>query len=387
MRLRLKTMHIVFACGDTLADWNPETAKTMSGGSEVAVVELSARLAAKGHRVEVFTSCGWDGERDYDGVKYFFTDRLWSVAKCNALIVWRNADLFEVPLLTKTKLLWVHDLQPQNSTHRRLLRADRVVSVSAWHRKFLIEAERLHPEHVTWMRGGIPLERFHWSANIGAIRDPLKVVYASSPDRGLIPLLEMWPHVLAAVPQAELHVFYNYPGWKKRVVMQNDPYGVDVTIEIDRLLRRSPRVMVHGRLTQDELAREFMSAGVLAYPTDFNETLGAIMMEAKAAGLRIVTSRLAALCETVPPHGILISGDPKDDFYRQKFVQALVYALTAPETGCIDAMNREVSKDFAFKHYSWNGREDAWLDLIDECTENNKLGMMPPYRPFMERAR
>ena len=43
-----------------------------------------------------------------------------------------------------------------------------------------------------------------WNGN------PKRVVYASSPDRGLVYLLKNWEKVTKEVPDAELNVFYGF---------------------------------------------------------------------------------------------------------------------------------------------------------------------------------
>ena len=68
-------------------------------------------------------------------------------------------------------------------------------------------------------------------------------------------------------------------------------------------------VVAHGRVDQQTLAREMLSAGVWILPTWFCETSCISAMEAQAAGLRIVASKLAALEETVADRGELITED------------------------------------------------------------------------------
>ena len=54
-------------------------------------------------------------------------------------------------------------------------------------------------------------------------------------------------------------------------------------------------------------------------------------MEAQAAGLRIVTSSIAALNETVGPRGHLIPGDWLSEEYQKAFLDYVVLELTRPE--------------------------------------------------------
>src|SRR5260370_15819323 len=160
---------IVIACGDCWEVWNPETAAKFGiGGSETAVIEMSKRLARLGHRVRVYTSCG--EAKTYDGVEYFPTAQL--KGSDDLLIVWRFAPFLDLP--AKERWLWIHDVFAMNATRENLAKADRVLVLSEWHRRFVLEYHAQHginPEKVTLTRNGIDLERFKQKAGI---RDPHK---------------------------------------------------------------------------------------------------------------------------------------------------------------------------------------------------------------------
>jgi len=75
-------------------------------------------------------------------------------------------------------------------------------------------------------------------------------------------------------------------------------------------------VVFHGRISPKRLAEQFRAASVWAYPDWFHETSCIIAMQAQAAGLRIVTSALAALNETVAERGVLLAKDPHSEAHR-----------------------------------------------------------------------
>src|SRR5205823_3803872 len=100
------------------------------------------------------------------------------------------------------------------------------------------------------------------------------------------------------VPQAELHLYYGFKNWEYSA--QFDPKQMDLINRLKQQISdmKSLDVVYHDRVNQQQLAEEFLSAGVWLYPTWFSETSCISAMEAQAAGVRMITSNIAALKET-----------------------------------------------------------------------------------------
>lgn len=289
-------LDVVFSTGDAWQEWNPLIMRGRGiGGSETAVVEMAKRLAHKGHRVRVYGSCGRDGEGIYDGVEYRQAHKVELLDledPADVLVAWRS-----IPLLAsakaKIKLLWVHDVYAMGGPDGLLLEADRVLALSEWHKGNLVRHHGLAPEHVHVTRNGIDLSRFKqeghddgcmhtndpsygrpWKCAPGCpmARDPHKVIYSSSPDRGLESLLLMWQRIRAQVPDATLHVFYGTDLWKACAASDPALQSRIGTLEHNLKLLEKDGVVMRGKVDQLTLAREMLSAGVWAYPTWFSET-------------------------------------------------------------------------------------------------------------------
>jgi glycosyltransferase involved in cell wall biosynthesis len=294
-------MDIVFACAVTDEEWNPDTARERGiGGSETAVIEMARRLADLGHRVRVFCSTPADGL--FDGVEYRSMARITDVRGCDILIAWRDAGSMDyVP--AKSKWLWVHDTSIGAANSWNLHLADRVLALSDWHAKHLIEKASVDWEKVSTTRNGLDLSRF----TADPPRTPHRALYTSSPDRGLEQLLDVWPQVRAGVPDAELHVFY---GWDmlERMALR-DPkssQGVFFAVLKEKLAALDGHgVFVHGRVDQKALADEMLRSGVWVHPstqpdgTEFTETSCIGSLEAQAAGMNVVYRPVGALPESV----------------------------------------------------------------------------------------
>jgi len=372
-------LDLVFLVGHQAEPWNPTTVDQRGiGGSETMAMHMARLLAAKGHAVRLYGQCTPSMEGVFDGVEYLDASRYQDVT-CDIMISSRKPvavdDQFR--LNAKVRMLWVHDVHcGQELDFVRDLRFDRILCLSAWHKSFFERCyPRMNPDKVIQTRNGIDLRRFEgWET-----RDTRRVVYSSSPDRGLAALLDMWPEIRARVPDASLHVYYGFGNWEMFARMSDDQPGLRKLAHLRHLATTSPGVVFHDRVNQNELAREFMRSGVWAYPTWFHETSCITAMEAQAAGLNVVTSALAALNETVGEHGKLIDwGRPEYDHstdplpeYRAQFIEATVAAL---KDGAQPAAQAR-----AFAEFSIETLADDWDKMLHEIFEDVSARVVPRF--------
>lgn len=189
-----------------------------------------------------------------------------------------------------------------------------------------------------------------------------RVVYTSSPDRGLDTILEhIWPRVIAAVPDAELHVYY---GWKNfEALRASHPDLAEFQQKCAVLALQTNNVVFHGRVTQDRLAQELRKASIWLYPTYFNETYCISAVEAQLAGAIPITNHRAALAETVREGVIIPEGDVRQQ--GEQYADAVINLLTNTETA--EALRRKVLAEAP--QLSWETVAGHWrrsvLDLDD----------------------
>lgn len=124
---------------------------------------------------------------------------------------------------------------------------------------------------------------------------PGRVVYCSSPDRGLHWLLQEWPAIKAAVPHATLSIFYRLEPWLRG--WDATPHFPPVeplrsrALYIEECLRRFKAaggmgVTVRDSVSRDVIEREMASAEVLGYPcatTTWSEGFSCTILECCAA--------------------------------------------------------------------------------------------------------
>jgi glycosyltransferase involved in cell wall biosynthesis len=375
-------LDIVFYTGPAVEEWNPSTfTQSGIGGSETMAWELSRRLARLGHKVRLYGDC-LDSGGVYDGVEFIHHDQ-YSNINCDVLISSRQPraidNVFNVN--AKIRICWMHDVHCGDSlTHPRSLRFDRVFALSEWHKgNILARYPFMHSDQVVVTRNGIDLSRY----SSPTTRNPHRAIYSSSPDRGLQVIVSSMAKIRERVPDAELHVFYGFKTWETSANSMND-HGQLGTINYLKNLMDASRVNgvhYHDRVNQKDLATEQLRSGVWAYPTWFTETSCITAMEAHAAGLRIVTSPIAALNETVGSRGKMIRGenggvlDWLSPEYSTKFINAVVDAMTNS-----DDSDRIRLAEYAESHFCLDKLAKEWDEILHQTIDEVQRDLVLPYK-------
>jgi glycosyltransferase involved in cell wall biosynthesis len=348
---------ITIMCGQTLDNWSSATPDEQGiGGSETAVVEITRRLQKDGFQVSVFNSCGID-EGKQDGVLYVDHRRWRPDLKTDTHVSWRSPHPDIARIEAETKWLWMHDLNKRDDlTEENTHEYQRIFGVSQFHADYLARVYPFMAGRTSALPNGVNLDRF----DLEVEREPFKVIYTSSPDRGLIHLLDMWPQILATEPEAELHIFY---GWDNidRLIEMGDQSMVAYK-ELCLLKGKQHGINWRGRVSQGELAREFLSAQVWAYPTSFVETFCVGAVEAMAADCYITTSGVGNLPYVVGDAGWVIPGHAGSTTYRKRFM-GLVLA------GLIDVEVRNKFKGMGpeqAKQWTWDEAYKVWAEALTE---------------------
>lgn len=361
-------LDIVFMAGDGLEVWNGSSKDL--GGSETMLLQMAKGLADKGHKVRVYNSCG-NTEGLYDGVEYHLTSRFHDL-NCDVLVISRQttylADQYNIN--AKVKYLWVHDVLPLGFTNQLLLKADRILCLSDWHKENVINFCNVHPSHIIKTRNGVDLKLFDKKID----RKKYKFINSSSPDRSWpILLSKIWPRIKEKFPEGELHLFYGFYNWEKSAV--NNPAQLDLIASLKKQIEdmKGLGVVYHGRVNQEVLAEEMMSSNVLLYSTWFNETFYIGGAQCLLAGTRFVGSNIAAIKETVGKYGRLIDGEWTNQDYQDRFVQAAIEA--------VDDSDREPMKEYARKTYNLETLIDSWEEMFYNLIEEVKTNPIIPYYP------
>lgn len=357
--------------GQAWERWSPASiATTGIGGSETATYFMARELVRLGHKVTVLSDC--EGmEQDYEGATFVDYKRALNNFKdftADIFICSRQIEALAAPWTFKKSFLWVHDVHvgartPEIDT--LLKRVDHVFCLSNWHKDFFLETyPQLPRDKIIVTKNGLDMRRF--------TREPKKIgnrlIYSSSPDRGLEKLLELMPKIKAQVPDVELHIYYGFDNWKKMVANHGSAMDKKRVEFLERSLEDMTvqgLVTYHGRVSQQALANAFLAAKVWAYPTWFTESNCISAMEAQAGGCVPVTTALAALPETVS-HGYILKPPCTSPEYAQAFVKRVVSLLQ-------DDSEREkyatAGRAYTFAMHGWEHVARHWENHFYQSLE------------------
>jgi len=269
-------LSVLIWTGPGFESWGPISIERGGiGGSETAVVHMARELCRRGHQVRVLSDCE-PYQGIHDGVEYLHFPAIQHLPTQtpDILVTSRQPEivLAEDKLQPKATLLWVHDIHcgsPTTRMHEAFLRIDRCLCLSEWHRGFFLDVYPfLNPATVLVTRNGIDTSLY--------AREPRKegnrLIFSSSPNRGLDVLLEYLPEIEAQVPDVELHVYYGFKNWRRAAEMSHDEAQLRLIGDFEARIRSSKHVVWHDRVSQRELAQAQLASKIWAYPTAFSET-------------------------------------------------------------------------------------------------------------------
>jgi glycosyltransferase involved in cell wall biosynthesis len=361
-------------CFVDLTDWDynvdaPTTGPL--GGSQSAMCYLSVALARDGHDVTVMT--GTKRPAIVSGVECInaslCSGAFFRARKFDAVIILNSSSgskaRSSMPPSTKL-ILWTQHETVQPAMCKLALqeiseRWDGIVCVSDWQRNSYIEAFKLNPDRLTVLRNAIApcFERLFLSEEDlrRAKSNPLTLAYTSTPYRGLHHLLEIFPTLRRERPEATLSVYSSMAVYRK-----HESYDAGMFKAGYDALKAMDGVEYVGSLPQPALAERLATAHILAYPNIFPETSCIAVMEAMAAGLRVVTTDFGALPETTEGYADLVPIDFKDQSqYVQEYTRALRLNARYPvnERDLCDQVVR------MNRHHTWSVRARQWAGYLN----------------------
>lgn len=353
----LRPETIIIGAPMGLEPWGPrKLSQGGLGGSETAVIKLAESFAKDRRRPIVYNPI--DSPGYYNGVCYRPVEHFRPEISSDLYIAWRHPEAADMAINTQHLALWLHDTDcGDRLTPERERRFNSIVVLTEWHKAHVLKTYPfINADKVHVIGNGVDPSRFAGDVQ----RDPKKVIYSSSPDRGLDIVLEhIWPKVIEQVPDATLHVYYGWDSFSKAAVIPGYEFMQNFKTHLDQLFLQSKNVVQHGRIPQDLLAKEMQEASIWLYPTYFSETYCITAVEAQLAGALPITNRIAGLEETVQS-GIFIPGDVRDPEVQKAFVETTIKALQQED----DPKFRQMIKDHA-PVQTWDWVADQWLQFLN----------------------
>ena len=344
-------------------DWTNPWTKGI-GGSETSHIELVERLARRGFNVWSFAPTPATSALGPKGVVWQKHEALRQDEGAGIYIWYRTPDKFDRVKGPGERWWFVaQDLDyPDSWTPERLAKVDRYICLCHEHVLYTLGRYPSLAGRVYTSSNGIRSDYIR-GMHLRPDRDPNRMLFPSSPDRGLKLLLEQWWRIREVNPEATLAVAYGFNNME--VIYKDNPgdWRKDYQTRLEDLLGQ-PGIEVLGRIPQGQLYHEWFKTGIWAHPTDFPETSCITCMEAQACGAFPVTNDLWALKDNVG-HGWMTQGIPqKSELVRHNWLRSLFTAFTSQT-----AENRDAMLEWALNRFDWERIADQWQRWIEEDME------------------
>lgn len=345
---RKKVTDIVITCPPTgLYEWDWNTYEQNGiGGSETAACEMAKWMnELTGRKVLIFaprkdTAAFFNGGVEFrpaaDAPEYF---RFHSPV---VHIAWRHCTKFS----DDPMYVWCHDLAALGMEQGKF---DHIFALSEFHKGFLKSMHGVADSKIIVTGNGIDPNRFpakNHKKEIG------KVVFSSSPDRGLESAIKIMDEVVKVTP-ATLHVYYGFENMRKMNMGS-------LADKLERMMAERPWVKYHGNVSQGDLTKEISSACVWLYPTNFLETYCITAIEMLCSGVFPVVRDWGALSNTLgsaAKQGMadLIDEDPGTEKGERAFAHSVLRAF---EQHSWEKVNVDPNV------FSWEYVARQWIDLF-----------------------
>lgn len=357
-------MRIHFFAPSSLEPWDHRSLNCGGiGGTETAITELSSRLGLRGHRVTVYCptkvdtsnrgSVVWRHFRAAD----FKAAGLWII--CNAPValqcfhgrndqtIWHRCD----------NLHYEAKDQPPALTPELAKGCEKFIAMSPIHRQALLAYYPfLTPEQVVVSEPGIPTERI--ASLPPRERDPYRLIWSSSPDRGLLNCIRIFQRAREFEPRLNLHVAYDWNNIDATIKqIPNHPH---VRLKAAIAAQDQANIVWRGRLGKQELYEAYQEASYWMYPTSFFETACCAAMEAQALGCIPITQPYGALAHNVR-HGAMVLGDPSRPLVQAHYWRMLLGMISDPES--TERMREEMMAR-ALEDFTWERGVDSHEELM-----------------------
>jgi glycosyltransferase involved in cell wall biosynthesis len=240
-----------------------------------------------------------------------------------------------------------------------LVLADAIFVLSDWHREFAMhEQPDLDPDKIRVLKNCVDLERYPWSEDDAEERRLANsFFYSSSPDRGLVHILRLWPELRQRLPGATLTVAYGVERWVGGARWQHQKLG-EMAVEIEALMKQDGIFDV-GSVGQAQLAKIQTSSTAMLYPCDTiqsTETGCITAVEAGAAGAPM----FLAACDCLPSEFGDVAKFVDLPFDADEYLDQLTSVLADPDEY---AKMRDDGRRMA-EGRTWDKAAKLWLGEI-----------------------
>ena len=271
----------------------------------------------------------------------------------------------------KVRIFYAHDLAGDPEADAAVgngewYRFHRCVFVSNWQMQQYINHYK-----IPWSKCKVILNAIEPISLVNKTqKEPIKLIYTSTPHRGLDVLCGAFEH-LQKNNKAEgvhLEVFSSFGIYGSNWVQRDQ----DFKPLID-WLNDNPQATYHNSVSNEELRSVLQQADIFAYPSTWPETSSLCLMEAMSAGLLCAHSNFGALAETAANTTFMYQFHEDKTSHAVRFAGVLMLAIEGVRKGW---ERDNMAKQYADRCYNWENRKNEWKifleGLLKEPRELNK---------------
>ena len=323
-------------------------------GSEISMIEYAKGFAKRGHDVTIFSRFTHNCE--VNNVKFVkFEDIVHHISE-----KWDVAIAFMTPHPLagfKRCGLKVFNQQVNDFLYCQGWEnhVDIATAPSCAHRDYLKTISNFNNWHV--VANGVDPKQY-----VDVKKDPFKMIYMSSPDRGLHWLLEAYPEIKERIPQASLDIYYDWDMFYGAVKDKMTETGFRLRY-IDAAVKKLSRFGVkhYKGISRNEMSDRLSRSSVLAYPADtigHTEGFSVSILEAATAKCLPVIVGVDAL-ESVYK-GYIPCVSPPYIKHKKEWIDELCKVLSDE-----DYRNSWIDKSRRLSNfYSWDVLVPKFADLL-----------------------
>lgn len=324
--------------------------KGFLGGSEECVVHLAPALAELGFDVTVYTPtpAGFPKIRTFDDVLWRDISEWDPGTEDHAYVLfWRSAHLIPPKgSVDYTSFLWLHDAYygvPSSEYEK----ADVVLTISNSQERSIEKYDGFQGPFCQ-VRNGIDPQAFP-DLGTDSLRKANSFIYASSPDRGLARVFDLWPGIQGGFPGATLDIYYDWSGYKAMFPREHDA----LLARMKALQEEYPdTIKYHGGVDHTTLHEAFRRASFWFYPNKgVVETFCITAVKAMASGCWPIVPDVGALQQVCD--GTLLTAINDDNIDTPKgramLMEGVRQALQNPPT----FRQRKHLRENALARFSW----------------------------------
>jgi glycosyltransferase involved in cell wall biosynthesis len=249
------------------------------GGAEASLLTMCELWANSGHTVRLYNNPRENNESLFQQLPVNAFNPL---DPRDVLIVFRAPD-YRCVGANGLKVWWSCDQQTSGNYADFAPKVDKIVTISPRHAEYF--KERYGIENTITI--DLPVRLWEYEQEIDKVHH--RCIFTSVPDRGLTELMDAWPMIVKAVPDASLVITSDYRLW-----------GVSYAGNEKYLARMGglQNVTFLGAVKRPQLVQEQLKAELFVYPSTYMELFCIACAEAQVAGAYPITTKEGSLPTT-----------------------------------------------------------------------------------------